>query len=1033
MAVTPNLGSFANLAALVASFPTAPVGSMAFTGDANLPWLYAAGAPYVISGISQAASAVVTLSTVSPSNPFAVGNSIYFLSVAGMTQINGLIGTVTAIGGSSGAWTVTTNINSSAFTAYGSGGTAAITSWSSLAPPQIYGLNAAMFGSIDTTGVVACDAVLNLAITYAATNKVKLFLPSGLLSLNASLIIPRTGGGINQTFQMYGQGGSAYPSDSSSPQYPLHPYDANTVLYTNFTNAPAIAMDAGRNIVLKDFAILGQNIAPVTGSTLSTGPSVLQSQYITAGCQTGRYAPYCGIAFDPWSNSTQQTVTGITKAASAVVTVSTVSGSNPFIVGQNIAFNSVVGMTQINGTYGLVTAIGGSSGAWTATTNINSSAYTAYSSAGGAVGLPFETATITAISKAASAVVTLSLSAAQVQPFQIGQAVYFSAVAGMIQINGLSGTVTALTMAYGAVATITVNINSSAFTAYSSGGVATASDFYTTLAAQYLPVSAGDGTYGCVVENVNVMQFVVGVAIGCSGNTALAADITFRNVNVVYHDVCYAIGQSQARNLNIEYGNITNARTGVDGLNYGAGQGTPAMMLHPNMGYLYRLIALNHTIGACVLNDIYTESVNCIGQYGVGAASEGEPLLFLGGDYTFGQGSWTLNPIMLETYGPTKFVGTNMGFEVETDAFNVISRPQQPVLFDHCRFSGSSYANTAPQIGLSLDSGSGYAKLIDCWHNSGIFGGTSFGISSQLGRANSLSPFTNNVGRLNATYQTQKVWNGNTNEYQFLPILASPEVGMGNCSAITLNATTVTFTNNVGGVAAYFQVGDVLFWQMLNQGYSQSKSTIPALKITGITGTAVTCGMLFDPAQYDTAANQPGYPNAMYLAPNHWAPTAALYCIASGGTLSSVFPTTVLQNGDLITGVGFAASTTRVSAGGGTATVTVTVGVSTSATVSTVVCAGTGGQFTCASGAPATGQYVQISGTNSGNMALTPAYSNPTYYLVTASNGSTSFTLAQQNGTALVSSGTSTTGLTFTIATNIWQGRLYAPTIAAAF
>jgi hypothetical protein len=74
-----------------------------------------------------------------------------------------------------------------------------------------------------------------------------------------------------------------------------------------------------------------------------------------------------------------------------------------------------------------------------------------------------------------------------------------------------------------------------------------------------------------------------------------------------------------------------------------------------------------------------------------------------------------------------------------------------------------------------------------------------------------------------------------------------------------------------------------------------------------------------------------------------------------------------------------------------------------------------------------------VSGTNSGTVAFTPAYANPTYYQVTASNGSTSFTLAQQSGTALVTSGTTTTGLTFTIATNLWFGRLYAPTIAAAF
>lgn len=76
-----------------------------------------------ITGITQAASAVVTINTVSGSNPFSLGNNVGFSGVVGMTQINGLVGRITAIGGSSGAWTFTVNINSLGFTAYSSGGT----------------------------------------------------------------------------------------------------------------------------------------------------------------------------------------------------------------------------------------------------------------------------------------------------------------------------------------------------------------------------------------------------------------------------------------------------------------------------------------------------------------------------------------------------------------------------------------------------------------------------------------------------------------------------------------------------------------------------------------------------------------------------------------------------------------------------------------------------------------------------------------------------------------------------------------------
>lgn len=76
----------------------------------------------LISAISKAASAVVTLSTVSGVNPYVANDYVTFSDVAGMVEINNLSGIVTAVGGASGAWTVTVNINSSGFTAYTSGG-----------------------------------------------------------------------------------------------------------------------------------------------------------------------------------------------------------------------------------------------------------------------------------------------------------------------------------------------------------------------------------------------------------------------------------------------------------------------------------------------------------------------------------------------------------------------------------------------------------------------------------------------------------------------------------------------------------------------------------------------------------------------------------------------------------------------------------------------------------------------------------------------------------------------------------------------
>lgn len=68
-----------------------------------------------VTGITKAASAVVTVG----SHTFANGESVYFSGVSGMTQINGLRGTIT----SNDATHITVAIDSSTFSTYTSGGT----------------------------------------------------------------------------------------------------------------------------------------------------------------------------------------------------------------------------------------------------------------------------------------------------------------------------------------------------------------------------------------------------------------------------------------------------------------------------------------------------------------------------------------------------------------------------------------------------------------------------------------------------------------------------------------------------------------------------------------------------------------------------------------------------------------------------------------------------------------------------------------------------------------------------------------------
>lgn len=111
------------------------------------------------------------------------------------------------------------------------------------------------------------------------------------------------------------------------------------------------------------------------------GVQVLNSPVVnwTVSTTTGRVT---------FSANKSRSITAITKAASAVVTV----GSHTFLVGESVYFSGVVGMTEINGLRGAVTAISGT----TITVGINSTSFSTYTSGGTAQTQPQVSETLTA-------------------------------------------------------------------------------------------------------------------------------------------------------------------------------------------------------------------------------------------------------------------------------------------------------------------------------------------------------------------------------------------------------------------------------------------------------------------------------------------------------------------------------------------------------------------------------------------------------------------------------------------------------------
>jgi hypothetical protein len=75
-----------------------------------------------VSGITKAINAVATISDASLTHPFSAGQVVVFSGVNGMTQINGQDLTVSAAGGTTGAWTLTFALDSTGYGTYTSGG-----------------------------------------------------------------------------------------------------------------------------------------------------------------------------------------------------------------------------------------------------------------------------------------------------------------------------------------------------------------------------------------------------------------------------------------------------------------------------------------------------------------------------------------------------------------------------------------------------------------------------------------------------------------------------------------------------------------------------------------------------------------------------------------------------------------------------------------------------------------------------------------------------------------------------------------------
>lgn len=221
-------------------------------------------------------------------------------------------------------------------------------------------------------------------------------------------------------------------------------------------------------------------------------------------------------------------ITAITAASPAVVTQ-----TNTYSAGDIIQFYNTTGMQQISGMNFQISSVSGSG---YTLLGLPAAGFAAAATAGftrristfAAVDPQFLYAT--AISQATQAVVTFSVDPSQY--YVVGMKLRFSVPAsfGMTQINGLTGTITAVNAA---AYQVTVNIDTSAFTAFAfpaSSAAPTAQLFATVAPAgastQYDPTTGIQTGYNFQFQSFRTGQFVpyLFLAGGAQSPAGAAAD-----------------------------------------------------------------------------------------------------------------------------------------------------------------------------------------------------------------------------------------------------------------------------------------------------------------------------------------------------------------------------------------------------------------------------------------------------------------------------------------------------------------------------
>jgi hypothetical protein len=757
--------------------------------------------------------------------------------------------------------------------------------------PQNYAnLNAS--GVYDLTGTTTNDLALQAALFAASQTLTPLVHPAGTCLLSMAYGPMKLNYRLGTGIVMRGAGGPGSQNQSGG---------ANTTFINQSLVCPTFDHTGSRGVFLRDFSVFGQNLMLTTRS-LSTD---LPSDWITPGCSNNsgvgplggmQSSPYSGISQDLFASNGTPTDGGVPGLSGIGPYSTTITSGQSQITLNNSAKLLIMGMTCK-----FDTTVGTGSGGVVAGT------------------VYFITAT------------DPGFTWIQVATTSGGYPIVFNASSGAANLTG---------------------------------------SFY----------QGATGSSKTEYRNVGCQQFVVGFAHGL-GPGANISDTTDYIKCIGNGDAGIAIGHSQAKIVTTYAGTLT-ARNPIDCTTYGLQSGYPPVVNETQLGG-FRAGIFQDNVAPLRMYGVYSESLRSIITWGIGASTAKQHALLSGCDLRTSAALYgLLPPVEIVAYGNLTLDGGAVSCDTYQASANFMANVA-PIQIKEtnvtstsgpigAHVSGLQYANAIleevmnnsgvyltdkspaslalyavsgrlrtqgqPKLitngsaaydnpGVSMDGPSGSGVIsVACSNLTIQTTSITFATAPTVGGATNTLPaltaaWTNPTGFYNTTFSTAQVvplfyklgsaavvW---ANPYNTALALT----GTPTASA-TVQNTSLTFTATN---AALLEVGDLIFWVMLQQG-DLTKWRVLAWQVvninTGGTPGAITCLPTRDATYHDIVANQGGSSSVTLNQPQ-WAASQSLTCNCNNSsTITNLNALSMLLNGDWLTGGGtYFPANTRVLMG----------------------------------------------------------------------------------------------------------------------